>query len=86
MKLKDQCQSCGLPRSQDPQGGGSEADGSKSALYCSYCYRDGAFIGPDCSVTQMQDIVDRKLKERGASRLLRMFARWQIPRLKRWRS
>ncbi len=29
------CQSCGMPISKDPEGGGSETDGSRSAKYCS---------------------------------------------------
>ena len=30
------CQSCGMPMARDPEGGGTEADGSKSAKFCSY--------------------------------------------------
>lgn len=37
------CQSCAMPLSQDPKGGGTEADGSVSADYCSYCYQAGKF-------------------------------------------
>ena len=28
------CQSCGMPLSRDPNGGGTNADGSASAMYC----------------------------------------------------
>ncbi len=79
-----QCQSCGMPFDKDPQGGGTEADGSKSTLYCSLCYKDGAFIGPDCTVEQMQGIVDEALKKQGANWFFRKMAVWQIPRLSRW--
>ncbi|MCL2650396.1 MAG: zinc ribbon domain-containing protein [Candidatus Azobacteroides sp.] len=38
------CQSCGMPMSKDdPQGGGTNADGSKNTQYCSYCYQNGEF-------------------------------------------
>ena len=42
--MSGRCQSCGMPLSKDPEGGGSEADGSRSGDYCSICYRDGAFV------------------------------------------
>lgn len=29
------CQSCGMPMSRDEQGGGTNADGSKSTMDCS---------------------------------------------------
>lgn len=29
------CQSCGMPMARDEHGGGTEADGSKSMMYCS---------------------------------------------------
>ena len=35
------CQSCAMPFKYDPQGGGTEEDGTKSVMYCSYCYQDG---------------------------------------------
>lgn len=37
------CQSCAMPLAQDPMGGGTEADGSVSQDYCSFCYDRGAF-------------------------------------------
>lgn len=58
-----QCQSCGMPLDKDPQHGGTEKDGSKSKLYCSLCYKDGAFIGGNCTVAQMQDIVEEAMKK-----------------------
>jgi len=38
------CQSCGIPMKQDPQGGGTNADGNKNEIYCGYCYQNGEFI------------------------------------------
>lgn len=80
-----QCQSCGMPLKQDPQGGGSEADGTKSTQYCSLCYKDGAFVGADCTVEDMQRIVDAAMKEKGFNWFFRKMAVWQIPHLNRWK-
>ena len=52
-----------MPLSKDPGGSGTECDGRKSETYCSLCYRDGEFIGKDCTVAQMQD-VDRQERAR----------------------
>ena len=38
------CQSCGMPLGPGAARG-TEADGSPSADYCSYCYKDGKFAG-----------------------------------------
>ena len=40
------CGSCGMPLRRD-EDAGTEADGSLSAEYCTYCYRDGRFTEPD---------------------------------------
>jgi len=36
MKQNNYCQSFGMQISKDPQGGGTNADGSKNKKYCSY--------------------------------------------------
>lgn len=38
------CQSCGMPFFKDEHHG-TEADGSPSEDYCSWCYKDGHWIG-----------------------------------------
>jgi hypothetical protein len=83
--IMKQCQSCGMPMDKDPGGGGSEKDGGKSQIYCSLCYRDGEFIGEDCTVEEMQDIVEQAMKKQGFGWPMRKMARLQIPRLARWR-
>ena len=42
--MSKRCQSCGIPLHKDPAGGGSEADGTRSTTYCSYCFSNGKFI------------------------------------------
>jgi hypothetical protein len=79
------CQSCGMPFKSDPKGGGTEADGSRSTKYCSYCYQNGRFLQPDWTVEQMQAFVKDKMKTMPLHWLFSgMFVRG-IPRLERWR-
>lgn len=47
------CQSCGMPMTSDTQFG-TEADGSRSPHYCSYCYRQGQFTAP----YSMEEMID----------------------------
>ena len=79
------CQSCGMPLSKDPNGGGSESDGSKSGKYCSHCYQDGAFTQADMTVDEMKQLVDEKMKEMKIPGFLGWFFTRGIPKLERWR-
>lgn len=86
MKNNKFCQSCGMPFKQDPQGGGTEADGSKSLEYCSYCYSSGAFHKPDLDTPEkMQAFCIVKMKELGMPGFLAWIFTRSIPRLSRWR-
>jgi hypothetical protein len=80
------CQSCGMPLSRDPRGGGSNADGSRSSEYCSHCYEKGAFTQPDITVEEMTALVEEKLRSMHFPGFLaRRFAK-DIPTLRRWRN
>ncbi len=79
------CQSCGMPMDQDPGKGGTEKDGSKSTIYCSYCYENGAFKDNFTEPKQMVDFVKGKLKEMGHGPLKRWFYTSHIPMLARWK-
>jgi hypothetical protein len=59
------CQSCGMPLARDEGRGGTNADGSKNAMYCSHCYKGGRFTAPETTVTQMQERVKSELKRVG---------------------
>ena len=78
------CQSCGMPMSRDEKGGGTNADGSKSTMYCSHCWAGGKFTMPDLTVDQMQDRVRAKLKEFGIPGPLGWFFTRKVPKLARW--
>ena len=79
------CQSCGMPMKKDPEGGGTEQDGRRSAEYCSYCYQDGAFTSPEIdSPEKMQAFCIGKLREMGTPGFLAWLYTRSIPRLRRW--
>jgi len=72
--------------SKDPEGGGLEADGSRSGKYCSFCYQNGGFVGGDMSVGEFQEACRKKMIEGGHNR----FAAWLFTRgmrrLERWKT
>ena len=79
-----QCQSCGMPMSKDKNGGGTEADGSRSTTYCSLCYDQGAFRLPDMSATEFQAFCVEKLREQGMPKIMAWVFTRGIPKLDRW--
>ena len=82
-----QCQSCGMPLVTRKAGDcrGTETDGSKSEKWCSLCYANGEFLGPDCTLEEMIEIVDKALREQKSWYFMRWMAKKQIPTLERWR-
>lgn len=80
------CQSCGMPMTGDARYG-SEADGSRSADYCSYCYDGGKFLA-DVTMEEMMDFCAGPMtqanpgmtREQAVEQMRRFF-----PSLKRWR-
>lgn len=78
------CQSCGMPLSRDEHKGGTNADGSKSAMYCSHCWEGGRFTLPDITVDQMQVRVQDKFREFGIPGFVSKFFTRKIPKLERW--
>ena len=80
------CQSCGMSLSKDAQGGGTEADGSRSTQYCSHCYLSGRFTEPNLTADQMVAKVQSKMKEMHIPGFLARSFTKDIPSLKRWAS
>jgi len=81
-----QCQSCGMPLSRDPQKGGTNADGTTSSEFCSYCYQNGKFVIDNVSVEEFQKRCVENMKKKGIPGFI---ARWfskSIPNLKRWKN
>lgn len=79
------CQSCGMPLTKDPQGGGTEADGSLSTTYCSICYNQGTFRHPDVTVTEFQQHCVEALMRSGMPKIMAWVFTRGIPRLDRWK-
>ena len=79
------CQSCGMPMKQDPAGGGSNTDGSKSTEYCSFCFADGAFLAPDITAAAMQQVGIKAMKEKGVPRPIGWLLTRNVPKLSRWK-
>jgi hypothetical protein len=75
-----------MPLNKDPQKGGTNADGSKSTRYCSYCYQSGKFTQPDWNALQMQEFVTGKMKEMGFPGFLAKLFSKGVPRLERWKN
>jgi hypothetical protein len=85
-KLNKFCQSCGMPMEMDPERGGTNADGSKTLKFCSYCYNAGSFRDSFTSSSEMVSFVKGKLKEMGAGPVKSWFYTLNVPRLERWRN
>jgi hypothetical protein len=80
-----QCQSCGMPLEKGKKSG-TEADGSLSKTYCSYCYEKGKFIQPDLTLEEMKKILDETVGKEGLrGKFLAFMGKMQLPRLKRWK-
>lgn len=80
------CQSCSMPLKQNLNGGGTEANGSISTMYCSYCYENGKFTQPDWDVQQMRSFVKNYLKtEKKLPGFLASLFTMGIPKLERWK-
>jgi Putative zinc ribbon domain len=75
-----------MPLKRDEQGGGTNADGSRSPMYCSHCFQNGRFVLPDITVAQMQERVRDKLREFGIPGFLTGMFTKGIPKLQRWQA
>lgn len=83
-KIYKNCQSCGMPFKKDPKHGGTNANGTKSTMYCSLCYESGKFVRPDITSEQMQSFVKEKIKSFGFPGFIAGLFTKGIPKLKRW--
>jgi hypothetical protein len=75
-----------MPFKKDPQGGGTEKDGSKSQKYCSFCYQNGEFTSSEIDTPEkMQKFCIEKMKESGTPKFIAWFFTRGIPKLDRWK-
>ena len=75
-----------MPLKKDTKGSGTNSDGTKSGMYCSYCFEDGKFLQPDWTASQMQEFAKGKMKAMGFPGFLAGFFTKGIPRLERWKT
>jgi Putative zinc ribbon domain len=73
-----------MPLSRDSEGGGTNADGTRSQEFCSHCYANGTFTEPDLTAEQMVIKVRGKMREMKIPGFLAGFMVKGIPRLRRW--
>ena len=82
--MSKSCQSCAMPMKKDPQGGGTNSDGSKNTEYCSLCYSSGVFTQPDFTAADMQKFCIQKMTECNVPKPLAWLFTRNIPKLNRW--
>ncbi|MCL2339181.1 MAG: zinc ribbon domain-containing protein [Proteobacteria bacterium] len=79
------CQSCGLPfNDEHRQFIAKELDGSDS-IYCTFCYRDGAFTNPNATANDMIEIGVTELAKKIGEPAARAELSKIVPQLKRWK-
>lgn len=85
MSAQSICQSCGMPLKADPEKGGTNADGSKSDIYCSYCYQNGKFLYEGTDVKEFQEFCRKKMIESGQGKFMSWLLTRAMSRLSRWK-
>ena len=73
-----------MPLKRDANGGGTNADGSRSLKYCSYCYVNGKFTF-NGKVDDFQNYCKEKMIEGGHSKFTSWLFTRGMRRLERWK-
>lgn len=88
MDNKIRCQSCGMPLSEEFGNLGTNADGTNTTEYCSFCFAYGDFTNPNQTMEEMiassieNMTQDLQMPLEQATNLANSF----IPTLKRWQN
>ena len=85
IKKFKRCQSCGMPFSKDPKEGGTNSDGTKNNIYCSYCFENGEFTQPDISLEEMENLVKENLQKMGIPGFIAKLLTRGTSKLERWK-
>lgn len=84
--MESKCQSCGMPMAKENDFG-TDADGSRNADYCRFCFSGGKFTAPRMTMEQMIEKVVRFAQKMNMSESqARSMATSTIPKLKRWQT
>ena len=78
------CQSCSMPI-QKSGDFGTNADGSKSKDYCTFCYQGGKFTFQGTLDQMIERLVGMSGRMGMTEEQARAIARTVLPKLKRWR-
>ena len=81
---KQMCQSCGMPINKDKMKG-TEADGTLSQKYCTYCYQKGAFTEPNITVDEMKAKSKAMIKAMHFPGFIAEMMSNGVPKLERWK-
>ena len=84
MKSYNFCQSCTMPI-DNSDNKGTEKDGSKSEMYCKYCYKDGVFTDPGMTLDRMLDIAKTEMKKQNLPASIIQQSVNMLPHLERWK-
>jgi hypothetical protein len=85
MEYQTFCQSCTLPIDK-LEDRGTQKDGSKSDIYCKYCYKDGAFTDPGMTLERMKEIAKSEMGKQHLPDNIIQQSIDMLPRLKRWQA
>lgn len=86
METNQICQSCGMPLNADPNKGGTNADKSISTKFCSFCYKDGAFLDEGTTLSEKieKNVQIAVSKFNMPEEKAREMAESVLPNLERW--
>jgi hypothetical protein len=77
------CQSCSMPM-EKKEDFGTNADGSQSNEYCTYCFQNGNFAQPGATMEQVIEKSVEAMKQMKMPETLIEQTKKTIPTLKRW--
>ena len=84
METNNFCQSCSMPLNNSTLFG-TEKDGSKNLIYCSYCYQNGSFTNANITLEGMKLLVSEQMKKMKMNDQLIQQTMTILPTLSRWR-
>ena len=88
MDDKLRCQSCGMPLSAEFGNLGTNADGSTTSEFCSFCFAKGKFTNPNQTMEEMiQSSIENMTNDLNMPpEKARELASSFIPKLRRWQN
>ena len=76
----------GMPLNKDPGKWGTEKDGSKNNMHCSFCYIDGEFNKPEIDTAKkMQEMCIEIMSKWKMPKWVAWIFTRSIPNLERWK-